>query len=615
MRRHIVAVAIVAAVLMHGGDGARAAVRRTHRATATTTPAPTTPPITITVPGAAAGAPATTALHPGSSTSVHLTVGNTSASDRLDVSLSTVDAVLHPDGTIVPGTTGGAALGSGASSWLGLGDTVVVLQPGATIDVPVSISVPAEAAGGDVAAVVRATITHASPIGTPATQKDLALTGLAATVGMRIDVEAPVRPELNVESVSVARDHGARMIRVTIANVGSSPASVSGSLVIGTTAVTVPIDANVPAHGEKTDSVAWPKSLPTNRAANATVTVHHGNDNAQWSGSVDPRNTTNAHPKPAATSDSDSGSPSSGGGLGVPLWVIAAIALAIAWLGYEVFAANRARSDSVTPLPQFATMPLVDGSATARLHDELEPLVAAITALAESMQPRGVLMSEPERPPVTIEQLDDFDEIGLHHEIDAVEMADAIDTAEAIDEVDWVDEVGPDGYPPDVRFETIRHDEPEVIEDPVVPALAVDGGLVLTSATAIDETATPDGGLSVTDAVATLHDLQELRPWEPELVVEQIRTVLDQIVPSTATTVVLEGPEEVAVLTPDELVEAVASALTVAPNTVRHWLSDETIDAATRATVVPHDIERIVRERQVLAAQVEVLKRALSDLG
>ena len=299
----------------------------------------------------------------------------------------------------------------------------------------------------------------------------------------------------------------------------------------------------------------------------------------------------------------------------MPLWVIAAITLAIAWLGYEVFAANRARGGAVTPLTPFATMPLVDGSATARLHDELEPLVAAITALAESMQPRSLQVSETERLPFTIEHLDDFDEIGRHHEINAIDTADDIDATDPLDEVDWVDEVEADGYPPDVRFEAIRHDEPEVIEDPVVPALDVGGGVVLTSATAIDEAADPDVAESVTDAVATLQELQELRPWEPELVVEQIRTVLDQISPSTPTAFVLEQPEEVAVLTPDELVEAVASTLTVAPNTVRHWLSDETIDAATRATVIPHDIERIVRERQVLAAQVEVLNRALSDLG
>jgi len=70
------------------------------------------------------------------------------------------------------------------------------------------------------------------------------------------------------------------------------------------------------------------------------------------------------------------------------------------------------------------------------------------------------------------------------------------------------------------------------------------------------------------------------------------------------------------VLPPDDLVNAVASALTVAPDTVRHWLSNETLEAATRAIEAgPQDAEHLVRERQVLAAQVEVLKRALSDLG
>jgi hypothetical protein len=627
MRRHIVAVAVVAAVLVHGGDGARAAVRRTHHSTATTTPAPATPPITITVPGAAAGAPATTALHPGSSTSVHVTVSNASSSDRLDVSLSSVDAVLQPDGTIVPGTTAGAAQGSGASSWLGLGDTVVVLEPGATIDVPVTVSVPDEAAGGDTAAVIRATITRATPIGNAPSQQDVALTGAAATVGVRIDVEAPVRPELNVTSVTVANEHKARVIRVTLANIGSSAAPVSGTLVVGAPAVAIPIDANVPAHGQKTVSVAWPKKLPTNKVADATVTIHHGDDNAQWSGTVDPKATPRPHAKPA-TGNSSSATPSGGGhGLGVPWWVLGAIAIALAWLGYELFAANRGPG-VVTPLTAVSTMPLVDGSATARLHDELEPLVAAITALAESMQPRvRGAGDDPQWPAATIAQLDGLEQLDKYDEIDA--LAD-IDATDLLDNVDWINEVEPDGdatHAPDAPgapgapfapFAPIDRDEPEVIDDPVTPpaqALVNDGGLVLASITAVDATAEPEAVEGVADAVATLQELQELRPWEPQLVVEQIRTVLDQISPHTATAVVLDRPATVAVLTPDELVEAVASALTVAPNTVRHWLSDETIDAATRATVVPHDIERIVRERQVLAAQVEVLKRALSDLG
>jgi hypothetical protein len=270
----------------------------------------------------------------------------------------------------------------------------------------------------------------------------------------------------------------------------------------------------------------------------------------------------------------------------------------------------------------------MDGSATARLHDELEPLVAAITALAESMQPRvRGAGDEPQWPPATIAQLDGLEQLDKYDEIDA--LAD-IDATDPLDNVDWINDVEPDGdatHAPDAPgapgapfapFAPIDRDEPEVIDDPVTPpaqALVNDGGLVLASITAVDATAEPEAVEGVADAVATLQELQELRPWEPQLVVEQIRTVLDQISPHTATAVVLDRPATVAVLTPDELVEAVASALTVAPNTVRHWLSDETIDAATRATVVPHDIERIVRERQVLAAQVEVLKRALSDLG
>ena len=54
------------------------------------------------------------------------------------------------------------------------------------------------------------------------------------------------------------------------------------------------------------------------------------------------------------------------------------------------------------------------------------------------MQPRSLQVSETERLPFTIEHLDDFDEIGRHHEINAIDTADDIDATDPLDEVDWV---------------------------------------------------------------------------------------------------------------------------------------------------------------------------------
>ena len=76
----------------------------------------------------------------------------------------------------------------------------------------------------------------------------------------------------------------------------------------------------------------------------------------------------------------------------------------------------------------------------------------------------------------------------------------------------------------------------------------------------------------------------------------------------------LAAGSPVEVLTPDELVNAVAEALSVAPNIVQHWLSDEAMQAATAVPGGLDDTQRLVHERQVLMGQVEVLKRALSDL-
>ena len=155
MRRHTVAAAaITAAVLLqHGPAFARVATVRSSRSARQTTAATQPSPLAISVPGAPAGAAASTTLRPGSSMSLHVTVTNNSTTDRLQVAVTTLDAILQANGAIIPGTTAGAAPGSGASSWLGLGDTVLVLEPGASVDEPITVAVPPEAAGGSVAAV------------------------------------------------------------------------------------------------------------------------------------------------------------------------------------------------------------------------------------------------------------------------------------------------------------------------------------------------------------------------------------------------------------------------------------------------------------------------------
>ncbi len=592
MRRHTVAVAIAATVLLHGPAVARAATHRTARTRTTvahTTAVPNSP-ITITVPGAPAFEPAHAALRPGSSTTVHVTITNTSTTDRTQVSVTTLDAILEPAGNIVPGTTAGAAPGSGASSWLGLGNTVLVLQPGASIDEPITVTVPLEAAGGSVAAVVRATVMNATPLGNPIAPKDVALNGTTTTFGVRIDVQAPKRAELDVASVGVTHNKGTR-IQIGIDNTGSSSAIVTGTFTIGSAQLSTPIRTEIPAHAQANVFVAWPKSLPKNRPQSASVTLHHGIDNAQWSGTLDPRTTPPpAKPKPApATTSSSSGS--SGGGLGAPWWVLAAIVAAVLWLGYEVYAASQARKTGGTTLPLGAVtaLPLIDGSATARLHDELEPLVAAITALAQSMQPRSGPPSGP--------------------------AANA-----------------PDGTPPTPAAPEPGI-SPEAFEPPTVPpsGAASLGGeaavpLVLTDdldagaphveddAFVVGEPAMPTGA----PAPANL-PVQE-RPWEPRDVLQQILDVLQRIDPRPDAPAPVR-PRDIAMrsvvdtLTPDELIDAVAGALGVAPEIVRHWLSDEALHAATSVSIDLNDAERLVHEHQVLIAQVEVLKRALSDLG
>ena len=166
MRRHIVAVAIFAAVLLHGGDGARAAVRRTHRSTATTTPAPATPPITITVPGAAAGAPATTSLHPDHRrlcTSPWPTparpTASTSRSAR-SMRCCTRMAASRPARRRVPRWVAARARGwASATQWW-------ISSPVRRSTCPSACRCRRKPAGGDTAAVIRAVVTRASPTNT-----------------------------------------------------------------------------------------------------------------------------------------------------------------------------------------------------------------------------------------------------------------------------------------------------------------------------------------------------------------------------------------------------------------------------------------------------------------
>jgi hypothetical protein len=238
---------------------------------------------------------------------------------------------------------------------------------------------------------------------------------------------------------------------------------------------------------------------------------------------------------------------------------------------------------------------------TARLHEELEPLVAAISALAESMQPRATTATTAPAAAPAIDALPDDDPPG--EDIEWIEPLTPVHAGLLLpDDLDD-DEVDDDGNYDDgheVVLEPVTlydfaeddvFDEPEPEPAPAAPTVV--------GAPAADATNAP----------------QALRPWRPH---EEVTGILEALaeIDTHPTRVPIPGAEPIDVLPPDELVDAVASALTVAPATVRHWLSNDTLQAATRAIEAgPQDAENLVRERQVLAAQVEVLKRALSDLG
>lgn len=568
MRRHAVAAAITAVVLLHDPVASRAATRARHSTRSTTSTPATQPgatqsgdvdagasaaPLTLTADGEASGAPASTTLRPGASATLHVTITNTTASQRLSVTMSAVDADVKAGGAITPEPAGSVG-DDGASSWLALSDTGLVLAPHASVDEPIAVTVPDEATGGSVAALVRATVTQADTVAGTTPGADTARRGTAASIGVRIDVNAPKRAELSVASVRVVRQDGARRVRITITNEGSTSAPVTGTFTLGTPSVSTPVDLTVGPRSQASVTIPWPASVATTSLTSASLSLHHGNDNAEWSGRIDPADgarLTSASVAPAPTA----AAPASGGRPDVSWWLILAIALAIVWLGYEVVAASRSRTTNAANVYVTGAANFGDYAPNGVLQDELVPLVAAINALAQTMQGRGPVAPPPTETPG----------------------------------VEYVEDVH--GPAPDAHGD--------------VAGAAVelyDQGDDAPTAVAPEPTPEPAP--------------QPPMPWEPHDVVTQIRAALALIDSRPRHASVWYDDDVIDVLAPDELVDAVATALTVAPTTVRHWLSDETLDAATKPTTSgEHDPADLVRECQVLAAEVEVLKRALSDLA
>ncbi len=341
----VILASVTAAAAVPGSRSASASATRKSATATVPNDAVTLAP----APGASAGALGqglALTLDPGGSSRQDVVVGNTTTDLRLTVRLDAVDARAGDKGAVTFAKTGA---GDGPASWLTLSDRVVVVEPGATAPVRVSIAVPSEASAGKALAGVRATVEDAvstaggdPPSGRPST---------ALLVTTTVNGE----PNAQVSVVAVKPSKSGTTLEIELRNNGESPAHVAGRVRVSRP---LPDDhtfqADVPGRGQchRERAVGEALGRPPRRRRHrgrlrrrqhrVVVECHRLRRAKRRPGS--PATNRRRRRRRSTTPTKDSGdetAPASGGSGGIgwnPLAVLAVLAVlaAVGWLVFEV---------------------------------------------------------------------------------------------------------------------------------------------------------------------------------------------------------------------------------------------------------------------------------------
>lgn len=325
-------------------------------------------------------------VDPGQVVPQAVALSNGSTDRRLTVRVQPVDA--RRSGSRIEYDD--AATGAGGN-WITASVAVVVVEPGATVDVPLTISVPADAAGGDaVLAGLRVyaeradSTTGAAPVidALPVRQIPIALT-----------VSGSPKPQLAVTGVVADEDGNRTFLEITVRNTGNAPARAVGVARAAGEQFEAPLDVEVDPRKEKKVRVEW-KAVDIASGANVSIELEYGDgDTASWIGNVaaDPEATVasvptagDAAPAGGAASTQPAASSAKGNALGtiVAAVIIALMVAAGGWLVFELARGRSPRTIAIDP----ATVPQLQVLMDPRHTEVLNALVTQVGALGGAIE-------------------------------------------------------------------------------------------------------------------------------------------------------------------------------------------------------------------------------------
>jgi hypothetical protein len=293
MKRRVAALAIGALAALALSAPPASGLTQPGAARAPTAPPSTVasiPQSTVTVtavpaPGSQANTGGTgydVALAPGGSVAQTLLVTNHSTDRQLTVGVQAVDA-RRSDNTITYSAT---ATANTPTAWVASTVGVGVVEPGETLNVPFTVSVPQDAAPGTNAVVgLQVTVQRADSLhgGVPIVN-NLPTINVPVSIG----VAGTAAPVVAITSVKAKQIGDAPMLEVTVHNSGTVPTTAVGSATTPGSTTNVAVRVAIPAASTRVVYVPWTTFDPA-LGANVDIELHYGaGDVASWLGTVAP---------------------------------------------------------------------------------------------------------------------------------------------------------------------------------------------------------------------------------------------------------------------------------------------------------------------------------------
>jgi hypothetical protein len=359
-------------------------------------------------------------LDPGATLKPVLAISNRSTDQRYTVSVTPVDATASGDQI----EYADQATSGGTGSWVVANVREIVIEPGATTNVPFTLTVPDDApTGSHSVAGVHLLVTGAqSTTGGASPASDLP----SVYVPVIVNVAGDATPQLSVTSVVATHDSKSRtFLAVKLHNAGAVEAHAVGTVTSPGGETRRSIDVTVDPGDDRTVLVPW-DGIDVVRGADVDVELDYGTGNtASWIGNVAAEPSKDAPNKSSNDGGDDgfAGTGASGGAhKGPPIGTILLVAFvvlmvlgALAFFVRELVRGGRAAAPVAT-MPMASGPIAVDVASLPALHVTLDPahtdvlnaLVTQVGALGgaiEKLADRvGVPVAIPPGPPLLTPQ-------------------------------------------------------------------------------------------------------------------------------------------------------------------------------------------------------------------